>query len=192
MVGPLPFLIHVAGGRCAAALGLQPGFTDGDVRRGVAAFHPDRGGQTELCALANACAHSLRTRRPLGGLYRRTAVRLQGEYWKQLQEDQGRRHEQPPRTAEPPRHEHEETVRRVLDACQESSLRRGALFTELHGALRVALNMRRCEVVHLLQHLGVTCVVCGGSRKAARDSRGLQLTPEARAILRELAAARVG
>jgi hypothetical protein len=93
---------------------------------------------------------------------------------------------------EPARHEHEETVCRVLNACQESSLRRGAPFTELHGALRVALNMRRCEVVHLLEHLGVTCVVCAGLRKAARFGRGLQLTSEARAILRELAAERVG
>jgi hypothetical protein len=197
------FLREVQRGRCAAALGVSVLCTGSELRRAVAAFHPDRGGDTELSALANACAEALRSRRPLEGLHRKAAERLlqkraeerrrqlvadldeefrQRRVW--LREQKALRVRTPERL---------QAAQHVAAACAEACFTRATLWREYCGNFQVALGLQRGEVDLLLAAGEVWWRRRpSGHRVAARDSRGLQLTPEARAILRELAAARVG
>jgi hypothetical protein len=197
------FLREVQRGRCAAALGVGVLCTGSELRRAVAAFHPDRGGDTELSALANACAEALRSKRPLEGLYRRAAERLLQEraderrrrLLAELDEEDRRRREwlreQKAQRVRTP--ERVEAARRVASACVGVAIVRGTPFQEFRSAVEAALGLKHVEAELLLAAAGVYWRKSGwGRRVTVCGGRGLQLTPEARAILRELAAARVG
>jgi hypothetical protein len=195
MVSIDKFLCAVARGRCAEALGLKYPYSDGDIRRAVAAYHPDRGGDTELSALANACAEALRSRRPLDELYCRSAWRLIGA--RAVAESERRQAERRDSLREEKvkrvnTQANLESVRRVLDTCVDVPFIHATPFKTLCDVVQTALGLRRREAAIVLSGAGVCwhknrC----GNRVAAREGHGIQLTSEARTILGELAASRV-
>jgi hypothetical protein len=194
------FLNAVARGRPAEALGLQYPYTEGDIRRAVATYHPDRGGDTELSALANACAEALRARRPLDELYCRTASKLlsariweevQREYEKSKEELQRRRKLLPQQKAKRACSFLEPT-QRAMEACAEVPFLHATPFKTLCDVMQTALGLQRRVVEIILSDAGVSWHKNGrGHRVAAREGHGIQLTSEARTILGELAASRV-
>jgi hypothetical protein len=93
--------------------------------------------------------------------------------------------------ARAPRLKHE--ARRVLDECIEVPFLHATPYKTICDVMQAALGLRRRVVEIVLADAGVRWHRNGyGHRVAAREGQGLQLTSEARAILRELAAARVG